>query len=97
MNYKTITIITIILGLNTTQRVLSLPEKEDIPEEVLRTEIVLEGRSPLNGQPVNLAEYSRLQQELAQSRFPPNLSPQLRHQVFLLELLKMIRTFTPLI
>ena len=96
MNYKAITIITIILGLNTTQGVLSLPEKEDIPEEVLRTEIVLEGRSPLNGQPVNLAEYGRLRQQLAQSKFPPNLSPDITHQVFLLQLLKMIRTFTPL-
>lgn len=96
MNYKAITIITIILGLNTTQGVLSLPERGDIPEEVLRTEIVLEGRSPLDGQPVNLAEYLRLRQQLAQSRFPPNLSPDITHQVFLLQLLKMIRTFTPL-
>ena len=88
--------LTILLGLKTTQPALSLPESEDIPEEVLRTEIVLEGRSPLDGRPVTLSEYLRLQEQLAQSKFPPNLNPEIRHQIFLLELLKFLRTFSPL-
>ncbi|TVQ46004.1 MAG: hypothetical protein EA365_06595 [Gloeocapsa sp. DLM2.Bin57] len=89
-------IITIILGLNTTQSALSLPDPEDIPEEVLRTEIVLEGRSPIDGEPVTLTEYVELRNQISQSRFPPNLDPEIRHQVFLLELLKFLRIFTPL-
>ena len=89
-------IVTISLGLNVTLPALSLPESEDLPEEVLRTEMVLEGRSPLDGQPVNLSEYLQLREQLAQSKFPPNLSPEIRHQIFLLELLKILRTFTPL-
>jgi len=96
INRIVFTIITITLGLNITQSVLALPEPEDIPEEVLRPEIVLEGRSPIDGTPVNLSEYITLQNQLAQSKFPPNLSSELRQQVFLLQLLKFIRTFTPL-
>ena len=45
----------------------ALPPAEDIPEEVLRTEIILEGRSPINGKPLSAAEYEQLQAELQES------------------------------
>ncbi|ELR96415.1 hypothetical protein [Gloeocapsa sp. PCC 73106] len=96
INYRIITGFGLMIGLSLAQSVLSLPPPSDIPEEILRGEIVLEGRSPIDGKPVTLSEYVQLQEQLAQSRFPPNLSPEVRHQIFLLQLLKFLRTFTPL-
>ena len=44
----------------------ALPTAEDIPEEILRTEIILEGRSPIDGQALSAAEYEELKVDLAQ-------------------------------
>ncbi|MEC4983494.1 MAG: hypothetical protein SAJ37_23155 [Oscillatoria sp. PMC 1068.18] len=68
----------------------ALPPPEEIPEEVLRTEIVTEANSPLDGEPITAAEYAELQAELAQSKFPPQLSPQLRHLIFLLQIRELL-------
>ena len=43
------------------QSVLALPPPEDTPEEVLRTEIFLTARSPVDGKPLTAAEYAQLQ------------------------------------
>ncbi|PSN10682.1 hypothetical protein C7271_25645, partial [filamentous cyanobacterium CCP5] len=43
---------------------LSLPPPEDTPEEILRTEVIVEARSPLTGEPLSVAEYAALQAEL---------------------------------
>jgi hypothetical protein len=40
---------------------ISLPPPEDLPEEILRTEIITEARSPIDGQPITPAEYAQLQ------------------------------------
>ena len=59
---------------------------EDIPEEVLVTEIILEARSPLNGEPLSAAEYAQLQDELHRSRkgeVPGRLAPKIHRAVFL--------------
>jgi hypothetical protein len=85
----------IVLGLGT-QRANALPPKEDIPEEILRTEIITEGRSPIDNQPLSAAEYEELIAQLAQSKFPPELNSKVKEIVFLLELLKFIKTVTPL-
>ncbi len=74
---------------------MALPPPEDIPEEVLRTEIVTEGRSPVDGRPLTAAEYAKIQAELAQSPFPPQINPRLRHLIFLLQIRKLLRTITP--
>lgn len=73
----------------------TLPPKEDIPEEVLRTEIIVEGRSPVDGKPLTATEYTELMQILAENPNPPQLNPQIRHLVFLLKVRKAIRTFLP--
>ncbi len=39
----------------------ALPPPEDLPEEILRTEIITEARSPIDGQPITPAEYIQLQ------------------------------------
>lgn len=73
----------------------ALPPPEDIPEEILRREIITEARSPIDGKPVTAAEYAEIKAELAESRFPPQLDPELRHLIFLLRIRKMLRTITP--
>jgi hypothetical protein len=74
---------------------IALPPKEDTPEEVLRTEIIIEGRSPLDNQPLTPAEYAQLRQKLATSKYPPEVNSQLRHKIFLLQILKFFRTIIP--
>lgn len=75
---------------------VALPPSEDIPEEVLRTQIITEGRSPLNGEPLTAAEYAQLKAELAESPYPPQVNSQLEHIIFLLKVRKMLKTFFPL-
>lgn len=73
----------------------TLPPPEDIPEEVLRTEIILEARSPEDGRPITAVEYAKIKEELATSPYPPQVSPPIRHLIFLLQIRKTIRTFFP--
>jgi hypothetical protein len=44
--------------------VLALPPPTDLPEEYLRTKIILDARSPLNGEVLTAAEYNDLLAEL---------------------------------
>ncbi len=74
---------------------VALPPPEDTPEEVLRTKIILEARSRIDGQPLTAAEYAQLQVELAQSPYPPELSPQIQETIFLLQIRQMLRILTP--
>ncbi|NER34445.1 MAG: hypothetical protein F6J93_10540 [Oscillatoria sp. SIO1A7] len=56
-----------------------LPPPEDIPEEILRGQIITEARSPIDGQPMTVAEYARLIQthpELEYPDFPPPPEPE---------------------
>jgi hypothetical protein len=74
---------------------VALPPPEDIPEEILRTEIITEGRSPVNGEALNAAEYAQLQEKLATSENPPAISPKLKELIFLLNIRKFFKTITP--
>lgn len=78
------------------QPALGLPPPEDAPEEVLRTEIITEARSPIDGKPLTASEYAQLQAQLAQRSFPPQLDPKIREVIFLLRLRDFLRTITPL-
>ncbi|AFZ48343.1 hypothetical protein Cyast_2397 [Cyanobacterium stanieri PCC 7202] len=75
---------------------MALPPAHEIPEEILRTEIIVEGRSPLDNEPLSAQEYAQLQQSLRESPYAPVLNEDVRHTIFLLQLLKMFRTFNPL-
>ncbi|MGC9503447.1 hypothetical protein [Baaleninema sp.] len=95
--------LTVCWGMSIATAILSwsaiaraLPPADDPPEEILRTEIVLEARSPIDGEPLTPAEYAQLQAELQQPNQPPQLSSDVRYNLFLLRLLKLIRTVTPL-
>ncbi|NES21551.1 MAG: hypothetical protein F6K41_22135 [Symploca sp. SIO3E6] len=74
---------------------VSLPPPEDVPEEILRTEIITEARSPIDGKPLTAAEYAQLQAELAQNPIPPDVNPKLKRLIFLLRLRQMLRTIIP--
>lgn len=73
----------------------TLPPPEDIPEEILRTEIILEGRSSIDGKPLTASEYAELQANIAQTPFPPELTPQVREIIWLLGIRKFIKIVTP--
>ena len=77
------------------QSALSLPPPEDTPEEVLRTEIITEARSPIDGTPLTAAEYAELQAQLQVRDVTPPLNPKLRQNISLLRLRKLIRTVLP--
>lgn len=74
---------------------VALPPPEDIPEEILRTEIILEGRSPLDGKPLTTSEYEELQAQLAQSLYSPQLEPDIQQIIFLLQIRKLFKTIIP--
>ena len=79
------------LGNNSSR---ALPPPEDIPEEILRTEIILSGRSPIDGIALSPAEYAELQARLQERGFEPDLNPDVKQIIFLLQVRKMIKTFT---
>ncbi|AFZ44076.1 hypothetical protein PCC7418_1908 [Halothece sp. PCC 7418] len=83
-----------VLGIVTPS--VALPPPEDTPEEVLRTKIILEARSRIDGQPLTPAEYAQLQADLAESPYPPELSPEVQQLIFLLQIRQMLRILTPL-
>lgn len=73
----------------------ALPNPEDIPEEVLRTEIILEGRSPIDGKSLSVAEYEELQANLAQSASSPEIESDIQQLIFLLQIRKFVKTIIP--
>jgi len=88
----------IILTELATTPALALPPPGDQPEEVLRTEIILEARSPIDGNLVTAAEYAELQAKMeAQNEEIGIVSPQIRRLVGLLRLRKVLRTIFPFI
>lgn len=85
------------LALLPLQPGVSLPPPEDTPEEVLRTEIITEARSPIDGQLLSAAEYAQLQAQLQNPNDRETASPAVREVVFLLQLRRGLRTILPII
>lgn len=76
--------------------VLSLPPEEDTPEEVLRTEIITQARSPVDGKPLSAAEYAELREQLQTvPSAPPQVNPEIQHLIFLLRLSYPLRRLFP--
>ena len=74
---------------------LALPPASDLPEEVQRTEIITEARSPVDGKPMTAAEYAELEAHLQESPYPPEISQKYRNLVNLLRLRRAIRSVFP--
>lgn len=75
----------------------ALETPADIPEEILRTEVITEARSPLTGEPLSAAEYAQLQEALAAPAGDPLLSSDIRYLLFLLQLRRSVRPILPFI
>ncbi len=75
--------------------VRALPPPDDPPEEVLRTEIILDARSPVDGEPLTAAEYAELQAQLQDPEFAPAVSPKVRELIFLLRVRELLNTVIP--
>lgn len=90
--------ITLVLGICVIaiEPAVCLPPPEDLPEEVLRTQIVTEARSPIDGKPVTAAQYAQLKAQLEGRSPPPQVNPKIEQLIFLLRLRQLIRTVTPL-
>lgn len=73
---------------------LALPPQDDIPEEILRTEIITEARSPLNGEPLSAADYATLQEHLRDPNTEPVVNPDIAQ---LIQLLQLRRTLKPIL
>ncbi|HEY9726137.1 MAG TPA: hypothetical protein V6D50_06780 [Chroococcales cyanobacterium] len=74
---------------------VGLPPPDDVPEEVLRTEIITEARSPIDGKPLTAAEYAQLQAALAERSAPPQVNSKIQRLIFLLRLRHLLRTVLP--
>lgn len=77
-----------------TSRAMALPPPDEIPEEILRTEVIVEARSPLNGAPISAADYATLQDHLQDPNIDVLVSSDL---VQLIQLLQLRRVFRPIL
>ena len=68
---------------------------EDVPEEILRTEIITEARSPLTGEPLTAVEYAQLQAELAAPAGGNLVSEDIQYLIFLLQLRRAVSPIIP--
>lgn len=84
-----------VLSTNFAIAGLCLPPPEDTPEEVLRTEIITEARSPIDGELLTAAEYAELQALLQKDPTDPVVAAQIQEIIVLLRLRRAIRTFFP--
>ncbi|BAD80512.1 hypothetical protein syc2322_d [Synechococcus elongatus PCC 6301] len=83
----------LVLAIQPSMTAETLP---DLPEEVLRQEIITEARSPLDGRPLTPAEYAILQQRLQTDPDPVRgLNPQVWELAFLLGVLKAAKSLFP--
>lgn len=87
--YVLILISSSILG----SRVFALPA--DRPEEVLRTEVIFDGRSPIDGKALSAEEYIIIQDQISQNDVTVEIKPEIKKVIFLLRLRKVFKTLTP--
>jgi hypothetical protein len=73
------------------------PPSDEVPEEILRNELIFEARSPIDGSPMSAAEYAALQERLQTPTEAPLVNQDLRYLIFLLELRGAIKPILPFI
>jgi hypothetical protein len=86
-----------LLGTVTGDPALALPPADEVPEEILRTEIITEARSPVTGEPLSAAEYAVLQEQLRSLGESPQVNPDLAGLIWLLQLRRVVRPILPFI
>lgn len=83
--------------LLTTAPAMALPPPEDIPEEILRTEMITEARSPLTGEPMSAADYAELMETLRDPNRNPQVSPSIESLIGLLQMRRVVKPILPFI
>jgi hypothetical protein len=73
---------------------LALPPPDEIPEEILRTEVIVEARSPLTGELISAADYAIQQDRLRDPNIETVVDPDLAD---LIQLLRLRRIFRPIL
>jgi hypothetical protein len=73
----------------------ALPPADEVPEEVLRTRIITEARSPIDGEPLSAAEYARLQEQLQNVNDSGMVDSDLAQLIFLLQLRRVVKPILP--
>lgn len=76
-------------------RALALPPPDDIPEEILRTEVITEARSPLDGEPLSAADYAALQEQLRDPNTETVVNPDIAELIKLLQLRRLLKPILP--
>lgn len=96
-NFRKTILTSLVLGLNLAlaQAAVCLPPPQDIPEEVLRTEIITEARSPIDGKPLTAAQYAQLQAQLTEGTISPAVNPDFQQLIFVLRLRQMLLKLSP--
>lgn len=90
--------VTSILGIvRLHSAAIALPPPEEPPEEILRTEIIIETRSPLDGSSLSAAEYAELEVQLQAPPEHPSVSSDIRSLIFLLQIRRVIKPIIPFI
>lgn len=71
---------------------------EEVPEEILRTHIILDARSPIDGKPMTPAEYAEFQAKEQTLYQPPgSVSQEVKDVVAALRVRRFIKKFLPFI
>lgn len=83
------------MGAIETEEQIMLPPPEDVPEEILRTEIIFEARSPMDGTSLSAADYAQLQTDLAASQTTLTLSDGIREAILLLQIRHSLKPLIP--
>lgn len=95
---KIITFLVSVLQVFVAGQAIALPPPEDTPEEVLRTEIITDARSPIDGETLTAAEFAELKADLEGRQPPdPGVNSKLRELIFLLQLRRQIRLILPFV
>jgi hypothetical protein len=90
--------IALLLWLGMTMPGIALPSETEVPEEVLRGEVTVGARSPIDGAPLTAREYAELQVEIERSNQVEAVAPEkLKNLVGLLRLRKFIKTVLPFV
>lgn len=88
----------VLIGWSLAGASMALPPPEDIPEEVLRTEMIVDGRSARDGEPLTAEEYAAEQAAIAATLDQPGeLPPEVQQIVLLLRIRKLVRPVFPFI
>ncbi|MBE9110149.1 hypothetical protein IQ273_12080 [Nodosilinea sp. LEGE 07298] len=74
---------------------LALPPPDEIPEEILRTEVITEARSPIDGKPISAADYAALQARLRDPNTEVIVNSDIASLIQLLQFRRVLRPILP--